>query len=146
MTDTSEVITDPDPTQVLERPVLRRYHGHHCLVLAVDRRREPGPYRWHVAVSAPERGDRNDVRLQLQAQGYRCTAAVSVLDAATRRHTRHQWLSFEALVLDIGGDGTKAPFIEVAHNLADAVRLADAYDHVQELLGNSIRAVRAWSC
>lgn len=126
-------------------PALRRYHGHQCLVLAVDPRREPGQYRWHVAVSAPERGDRNDVRLQLQAQGYRCTAAVSVLDAATRRHTHYKWLSFEALVLDIGWDGTKAPFIEVANDLPGAVRLAEAYDHVQELLGNSIRAVRAWS-
>ena len=145
MTDLHLVVSDPDPTQVLERPVRRVYTGHQCLVLAVDPRREPGPYRWHAAVSGPDRGDRNDIRLQLQAQGYRCTAAVLVLDAATCWHTHNKWRSFEALVLDVGGDGVSAPAIDRCMDLANAVQLADAYDHVQELLGNSLRARRMWS-
>lgn len=145
MTDLHLVVSDPDPTQVIDRPARRLYTGHTCLVLAVDPRREPERYRWHAAVSGPDRGDRKDIRLQLQAQGYRCTAAVSVLDAATRHHTFQRWRSFEDLVLDMAGDGVTPPAIERCLDLAAAVRLADAYDHVQGLLGNSIRARRLWS-
>lgn len=145
MSNPDLVVTDPDPTQVLDRPARRVYTGHQCLVLAVDPRLPAQAYRWHAALSGPDRGDRNDIRLQLQAQGYRCTAAVSVLDAATRWHTHNKWRSFEALVLDVGGDGVSAPAIDRCMDLANAVQLADAYDHVQELLGNSLRARRMWS-
>lgn len=130
-------VTDPDPTQVLDRP--ERYPDHHGMAVA-RKRGAHGKMLW-VASTSQDPRERMDMEQQLREAGF-LVLDQSRYDALTRRMSSFK--SFAELVIDPGGVVGTRHRLDAHGDTRGASMLADMYDLLQHARGDARRILREW--